>query len=163
MYSSRPDLDELRVQIEALILRESEDFFHPPTDLAVLHVTIRIACEFLDFLKRTDGTPELGEAEYMAGTIRSGMDQYFTIGRWGAVLRGVELQSGFGRRLPSSFSEMRASYESVFQQLIQCTSSAKGVGLLLSLVQMMLLFMTVYFPSFLGYSGPESSAVNPSV
>ncbi len=158
MYFSRPDLDELRVQIEALILRESEDFLDEPKDLAVLQVTIRIACEVLDFLRRTHGTPELREAEYMAGTIRSGMGEYFTMGQWGAILSGLELQKGFGRKLLSSFSEMKASYDSTFQQLIQCTSSAKGIGLLLSLVQMMLLFMTAYFPSFLAYSGPESSS-----
>ena len=39
MYFSRPDVDELRVQIEALILRESEDSFDAPKDLAVLQVT----------------------------------------------------------------------------------------------------------------------------
>ena len=158
MYFSGPDLDKHRVQIEALILRESEDFFHQPKDLAALQVTIRIACEFLDFLRRTDGTPELREAEYMAGTIRSGMDEYFMVSQWGGILSGLELQKGFGRMLPSSFSELKASYDSAFEQLIQCTSSAKGIGLLLSLVQMMLLFMTAYFPSFLAYSGPESAS-----
>ncbi|SRR5579871_2206323 len=163
MYSSRSDLDELKAQIEALILRESEDFFHAPTDLAVLQVTIRIACEFLDFLRRTDGTPELGEAEYMAGTIRSGMDDYFTMGQWGAVLTGLELQRGFGQKVPSSLSEMKTSYDSAFQELLQCTSSAKAIGLLLSLVRMMLFFMAAYFPSFLAYSGPENSSVNSSV
>jgi hypothetical protein len=152
-----PELDELRAQIETIILCDSEEFFDEPKDLAVLQVTIRIACEFSIFLKRTIGTPELREAEYMAGTIRSGLDDYFTMGQWGAVLTGLELQRGFGRKLPNSFSEMKASYTAVFQQLSQCTASAKGIGLLLSLIQMMLLFMTVYFPSFLSFSASESS------
>jgi len=52
-----------------------------------------MACEFLDFLRRTDGTPELREAKYMVATIRSGMDDYFTMGQWGAVLSGLELQN----------------------------------------------------------------------
>ena len=36
--------------------------------------------------------------------------------------------------------------------------SAKAMGLLLSLVQMMFLFMTVYFPSFLSFSSESGSA-----
>jgi hypothetical protein len=36
--------------------------------------------------------------------------------------------------------------------LVPSRHSAKAMGLLLSLVQMMLLFMTVYFPSFSTFS-----------
>lgn len=156
-FKARPP-DELRAQIEALIRRESEDFFDKPEDLAVLQVTIRIACEFCDYVRRIGRTPELTEAEYMVGTIRSGMDDYFAMGQWGSILSGLELQKGFGQKLPSSFSEMKASYEYTFQRLVQCNSSVKGIGLLLSLAQMMLLFMTAYFPSFLAYSGAEGSS-----
>jgi hypothetical protein len=69
-----PEQDELKAQITTVILRDSEDFFDKPADLAVLQNTIRIACEFFGFLKRIDGTPELSEAEYVADTIRSGIE-----------------------------------------------------------------------------------------
>jgi hypothetical protein len=151
-----PEQDKLKAQIETVILRESEDFFDEPEDLAVLQNTIRIACEFLDFLKRTEGTPELSEAEYMADTIRSGIEDFHTMADWGGILSGLELRKGFGQNIPSTLAEMKEMCDSLFQQLIHSTSSAKGVGLLLSLVQIMLLFMTVYFPSFSSFSASES-------
>ena len=83
MRAPSEDINQLKTQIEAVILRQSEDFFADPKDLAVLRVTIRIACEFFDFLERTDDPPEESEAEYMAGTIRSGMDFFFTLAQWG--------------------------------------------------------------------------------
>lgn len=153
-----PELDELKTQITKNILRESEDFFDPPEDLAVLNNTVRIACEFFLFLKRTDGLPDLKDAEYIAGTIRSGIDEFYTMEQWGRILTGLELRRGFSQNLPSTLPEMKKSYDSIFEQLTHCTSSAKGVGLLLSLVQMMLLFMTAYFQTFLSFSGSE---INP--
>ncbi|MHB8413584.1 MAG: hypothetical protein ACYDDI_16780 [Candidatus Acidiferrales bacterium] len=147
MRTPSENLNQLKTQIEAVILRESEDFFADPKDLAVLRVTIRIACEFFDFLERTDDPLEESEAEYMAGTIRSGMDFFFTLAQWGGMLSGLELRTGFGQKLPSTFSEMKVSYGSVLRQLIQCKSSATGMGMLLFLAQTMLLFMTIYFPS----------------
>ena|ERR1017187_4512784 len=147
MLPPKLNVDELKAQIKAVVLRESEDFFDDPEDLAVLQVTIRIACEFLDFLQRTDGSPELSQAVYMAGTIRAGMDEYVTLALWGRIISGLELRDRFDWNLPSSFPEMKTSYSVIFQQLTQSTSSAQGVGMLLSLAQMMLHFMTVYFPS----------------
>jgi len=153
-----PEQDELKAQIETVILRDSEDFFDEPEDLAVLRNAIRIACEFFDFLKRTDGTPELSEAEYMAGTIRSGIDNFYAMAQWGRILTGLELRKGFAQNMLSTLIEIKKMYDSIFQQLTLSTSSAKGVGLLLSLVQIMLLFMTAYFPSFLSFSGSETSS-----
>jgi hypothetical protein len=153
-----PELDELKAQITTVILRDSEDFFEESRDLAVVQNAIRIACEFLDFLKRTYGTPELSEAEYIADTIRSGIDDFYAMAHWGAILSGLELRKGFDQNMPSTLTDMKKMYDSIFQQLIHSPSSAKGVGLLLSLVQIMLLFMAVYFPSFLSFSGSESSA-----
>jgi len=122
-----PELDELKAQIKNIILRESDDFFDEPEDLAVLQVTIRIACEFYDFLKRTDSAPELEEAEYIRDTIRSGMDEFFQMSQWGDILTGLELQKGFRREFPTSFPEVKASYGSVFQELLTSASSVKGL------------------------------------
>ena len=139
-------VDDLKAQIEALILRQSEDFFDEPKDLIVLRVTIRVACEFFDFLRQADGSPDLSEAGYIAGTIRAAMDEYCTLAQWARIISGLE-SKGFNWDLPSDFSEMKASYNSIFQQLMRCNSSAQGIGSLRSLGQIMLLFMTVYFPS----------------
>jgi len=150
-----PELDELETQITKTILHESEGFFDEPQDLAVLRNTVRIACEFFDFLKRTDGAPDLEDAEYITGTIRSGIDDFYTMEQWGRILTGLELKRGFSNNLPGTLPELKKLYDSIFEQLTHCTSSAKGVGLLLSLVQMMLLFMTAYFQTFLSFSGSE--------
>jgi hypothetical protein len=110
------------------------------------------------FLQLSNEIPELGEAEYMAGTIRSGLDWFFSMAQTGSSLKGLKVQSGFGPKLPSTFSELKASYDSVFHQVLESTHGIKAIGLLLSLVQMMFLFMTVYFPSFMSFSsesGPD--------
>ena len=156
--SHSPELEELKAQIKNVILRECEDFFDEPQDLAVLQVTIRIACEFYDFLKRTDFTPDLSEAEYMAGTIRSGIDEFYTLAHWGNILAGLELRRGFGQNLPTTLSELKETYDSGFRRLTCCTSSVTGFGLLLSLVKIMLLFMAAYYPSFLSFSGSVTPA-----
>jgi hypothetical protein len=151
------EMDAMTAQMTAIILRDSEHFFDDPKESEDLQITVRIACEFFVFLQRSKGVPELGEAEYMAGTIRSGLDWFFSMAQTGSTLTGLKLQTGFGPKLPSTFSELKASYDSVFQQVLESTHSIKAIGLLLSLIQMMFLFMTLYFPSFLSFSGESSS------
>jgi len=38
-----------------------------------------MASEFYVFLRQANGTPGLGEAEYMAGSIRAGLDWFYSI------------------------------------------------------------------------------------
>jgi hypothetical protein len=147
-----PELDAMKARMTAVIVRDSEGFFDDPKESEDLETTVRIACEFLLFLQQQKNSPELDEAEYMAGTIRSGLDWFFSMAHTGGILTGLKLQSGFGPKLPSTFPELKASYNSVFHQLLESGHSIKAIGLLLSLVQMMSLFMTVYFPSFLSFS-----------
>lgn len=151
------DLDAMQDQIKGIILRDSEGFFDDLKESEDLQITVRIACEFFVFLQQSKEVPELSEAEYMAGTIRSGLDWFFSMAQTGGILTGLKLQSGFGPKLPSTFPELRASYNSVFHQVLESTHSAKAIGLLLSLAQMMFLFMTVYFPSFSSFSGEDAS------
>jgi hypothetical protein len=152
-----PEMDAMTARMTAIILRDAERFFDDPKESENLQITVRIACEFFLFLQESNDVPELGEAEYMAGTIRSGLDWFFSMAQIGGILTGLKLQRGFGPRLPSTFSELKASYDSVFHQVLDSTHSIKAIGLLLSLVQMMFLFMTVYFPSFLSFSSETGS------
>src|SRR5579863_10235227 len=144
-----PEVDAMKAQMLAIIVRDSEGFFDDPKESENLQITVRVACEFFIFLQQSNDVPELGEGEYMAGTIRSGMDWFFSMAQTGRILTGLKLQRGFGPKLPSTYIELKASYESVFHQVLESAYSIKALGLLLSLIQMMLLFMTVYFPSFL--------------
>src|SRR5260370_12264628 len=153
---SSPEVEAMKARMEAIMLRDSEGFFDAPKESEDLQITIRIACEFFVFLQQSNDVPELGEAEYMAGTVRSGLDWFFSMAETGGILKGLKLQSGFGPKLPSTFPELKASYDSIFHQVLESNHSIKAIGLLLSLVQMMFRFMTVYFPSFLSFSSEKT-------
>ena len=152
-----PELPALIQRIVDLMVKDSEGCLDPE-EIESLQITVRIACEFFLFLQQSNDVPDLDEANYMAGTVRSGMDWFFSVARTSGILNGLELQSGFGRpQLPSTFAELKVSYGSVFQQVLESTHSIKAFGLLLSLVKMMLLFMAIYFPSFLSFA-PENGS-----
>ena len=152
-----PEIDAMKAQMTAMIVRDSEGFFDDPKEREDLQITVRTACEFFVFLQQSNDVPELDEAEYMAGTIRSGMDWFFSMAQAGRILTGLKLRYGFGPKLPSTFSELKASYESVFHEILEAAHSIKAMGLLLSLIQMMFLFMTIYFPSFLSFASENRS------
>jgi len=159
MGKSERDVDELREEIEAIILRGADEFFDAPEDRSALEVTVRICCEFYDFLMGAGDEPDSSDANYMASTIRSGMEEYFTLEQYGRVLSGLKLQQGFSNsgKLPQTFAGLKAEYETTFKQVLDCDVSAKAFGLLLSLTKLMLLFLTVYFQSFESYSAPDAA------
>jgi hypothetical protein len=158
MSEKQRDVDELREEIEAIILRGSEGFFDDAEDRSALEVTVRVCCEFYDFLVRTTDVPDSSDANYMASTIRSGMDEYFTMEQYGRILGGLKLLEGFSGKLPQTFAELKKEYVAIFQQVLDCEVSGKAFGLLLSLTKLMLLFMTVYFQSFQSYSTPDAAS-----
>ena len=153
MAKRKRDVDELREEIEGKILRGAEDFFDAPEDRSALEGTVRACCKFFDFLSETQGeVPDPSEANFIVGTIRSHLDEYFTMEQWGRILSGLKLQEGFSGKLPQTFVELKTEYEVLFQQVLDCEVSAKAFGLLLSLTRLMLLFLAVYFQSFESYS-----------
>jgi|SRR5580692_6066020 hypothetical protein len=157
MEKPERDVDELRDEIEAIILRNSEDFFSEAEDRATLEVTVRVCCEFRHFLAKAEGAdPDPSEANYIVGTIRAHVDEYFTMEQWGRILSGLKLREGFSQKLPDTFAEFKMEYEAIFRQILDCDVSAKAFGLLLSLTRLMLLFLTVYFQSFESYSAPDA-------
>src|SRR5579863_9409987 len=157
MGKPKRDVDELREQIEAIILRGADDFFDAPEDRSALEVTVRICCEFYDFLMNADDPPDSSDANYMASTIRSGVEEYFTLEQYGRVLSGLKLQEGFSGKLPQTLAELKTEYEAIFLRVLNCEVSAEAFGLLLSLTKLMLLFLTVYFQSFQSYAAPNTA------
>jgi hypothetical protein len=157
MGKRKRDVDELREQIEWIILRGADDFFEAPEDRSALEVTVRVCCEFYDFLMGADDPPDSSDANYMASTIRSGVEEYFTLEQYGRVLSGLKLQEGFSVKLPQTFAELKTEYETLFQQVLDCEISGKAFGLLLSLTKLMLLFLAIYFQSFQSYSSPDGA------
>ncbi len=157
MGKPKRDVDELRDEIETIILRDSGDFFEDAEPRDALEVTVRICCEFYNFLETEGAPPDTSEARYVAQTVRSGMDQFYAMEQYGRILSGLQLQEGFSQKLPQTFAELKVGYETIFQQVLDCKSGAKAVGLLLSLTKLMLLFLTVYFQSFQSYSAPDAA------
>jgi hypothetical protein len=160
MGKPKRDVDELRDQIEGIILRGARDFFDAAEDRSALEVTVRICCEFYEFLTNAGDEPDSSDANYMASTIRSGIEEYFTLEQYGRVLSGLKLQQGFAGKLPQTLDELKTEYEAIFQQVLDCEVSAQAFGLLLSLTKLMLLFLTVYFQSFQSYSAPDATMVD---
>jgi hypothetical protein len=160
MGKPKRDVDELRDEIETIILRDSGDFFEDAEPRDALEVTVRICCEFYNFLESEGDPPDTSEARYVAQTVRSGMDQFYAMEQYGRILSGLKLQEGFSSsgKLPQTFAELKTEYDSIFQQVLGCDVSAKAFGLLLSLTKLMLLFLTVYFQSFQSYSAPDAAS-----
>jgi hypothetical protein len=65
--------------IEDRIVAGSEGFFDEPDIRKDLHVTIRIAGDFYGFLSKSHDEPSAREIAYMLDTIRSGMDEFFSL------------------------------------------------------------------------------------
>ena len=74
-------------------------------------------------MKGIDGSAELSEAEYMADTIRSGIDDFYAMAQWGRILTGLELRKDFAQNMPTTLTEMKKMYDSIFQQLTESTAS----------------------------------------
>src|SRR6516162_1617001 len=70
---------DLVKRIEEQIVAGSEDFFGEPDIRKDLHVTIRIAGDFYNFLVKSGENPPAAEVTYVSDTIRSGMDQFFSL------------------------------------------------------------------------------------
>ena len=153
---SSPVTDAMRAQMTAVILRDSEGNFDDPKEREDLQITVRVACEFFVFLKQSNDPLELGEAEYMAETIRS---DWIVFSGWlrPGLPDWIKIAKWLRRELAKHFVRTESLYNSVFHEVLECTYSVKAIGLLLSLVQMMFLFRTVYFPSFLSFSGESAT------
>jgi hypothetical protein len=146
MMSPSPEIDAMKAQMTAIIVRDSEGFFDNLKESEDLQISVRIACEFFVFLKQSSETPELIEAAYMAGTIRSGLDWFVSMAQTGRMA-GLELQSGLDSQFPRAFPELKTSYDLAFRQALESKRSTEALGLFLALLQMMLLFLAAYFPS----------------
>lgn len=137
--------DRFRDTIEALLV-QGEGVFDTGTSHQDLRVTIRIACEFYDFLQTLGGQIEVSECEYMRDTIRAAMDQFYTLSYDANCVVGLKLEMGFDLKPPATHLELKSSYCSSFEELTRCQSTVWGIGLLVYLSRMMLFFIAAYYP-----------------
>ena len=56
MLSKEHEIDALRAQMTAIIVRDADGYFDDPREREDLHITVKIACEFFAFLRSSNQT-----------------------------------------------------------------------------------------------------------
>jgi hypothetical protein len=102
--------------IENLIVEKSEGYFNDPDSRENLHVTIRIASDFYQFLLRFDDQPPRREVDYIMGTIRSGFDWFFALAFDCGPVTGSENWK-FVEDFAGNFPTLRAEFMGRFGRL----------------------------------------------
>ena len=99
-------------------LRQDEGLFDDePEDLEALRVTVRIAADFHEFLTKWDDKPPDIEIDYIVGTIRAGIDFFFSISSLYRILDTSRAKRTFAWDVTSNFADMRRSFLSLFSTL----------------------------------------------
>lgn len=139
---------DLVKRIEDSIVTGSEGFFDERNIRDDLHVVIRIAGDFYDFLVKSGERPPAKEIDYMMGTIRSGMDEFFSLAYLCGTITGSETWS-FDRDVHWNFPALRESFLRGFEHLTEASdvSAVDGLASLLSLTRLELVFLAQHFPS----------------
>ncbi len=133
-------------EIENAIVADSGDWFdHIREDL---HVTIRIANDFYNFLAEFGESPSAYEIAYMMGTIRSGIDESYQLA---SSCRSLGLSS-FAKSADLSsqvdFSALRERFMRHFKHIDDAgLSFTERMTSLFALTQLELLFLAQNFPS----------------
>ncbi len=137
-------------EIEERILPATGDLFESPRQKEGLHVTIRIACEFHKFLLDFGDLPPRDEAEYVADTIRSGIDWFMSLASTCHYLDDELAAWSFDRQAVSNFHDLRSACMKHFEEL-RAPSASLGTMLacLLTLTHLELVFMAQTYPFFL--------------
>lgn len=136
-------------KIEESIVAGSEGFFDDQPTRDDLHVTIRIAKDFHEFLVKFGDNPPAAESRYVMGTIRSGMDWFFGLAHDCAIINTPRSSWNFVPQERWDFSGFRRRFLSNFERLTGDTDIGviDRLALLLALTHMELVFLAQHFPS----------------
>lgn len=155
---------DLVKRIEELIVAGSEGCFggfDVPELREDLHVTIRIARDFHDFLVKFGEKPPAEEIDYVMGTIRSGMDEFFLLAYNCRSINTSETW-GFDPHVHWDFPALRERFMRGFEHLADPdVSVVDRLASLLALTHLELVFLAQHFPpAILGdvVDDPQSSA-----
>jgi hypothetical protein len=152
---------ETVVRIEDFILAGSEGFFDEGEIKEDLHVTIRIAGAFYEFLLKSGDQPSTKEIAYVTDTIRSGIDEFFALAY---ICRLIDTRPdtwSFDPNLQWNFADLREKFLCGFEQLAKASEATAidRLASLLRLTHLELVFLARYFPSaILSFAGPQPSA-----
>jgi hypothetical protein len=135
-------------EIEDRIIAATEDLFETPKERELLHISIRVSCDFHKFLLDSGDSPLRDEAEYVGDTIRSGIDWFFLLAFHCHGIRDDLAKWTFGRQATSNFRELRKACLKHFEILSSASASAgELLGSLLAFIHLELIFMAQTFPA----------------
>jgi hypothetical protein len=135
-------------EIENRVVAATERLFESGKEREMLHISIRVSCEFQKFLLDFGDSPSQDEAEYVADTIRSGMDWFYSLAHHCHSLPDDLATWRFDRQITSNFPKLREACLGQFN--ILCRPSAtpgEMLASLLAFIHLELIFMAQVFPS----------------
>lgn len=135
--------------IEDQILAGSEGFFDEPNIREDLHVTMRIARDFHDFLVNSGERPSAREVAYVTNTIRSGMDEFFALAYICKVINTGRDTWKFDPQARWDFPTLREKFLRGFERLVGSIDAGtdERLALLLALTHLEIVFLAQHFPS----------------
>lgn len=136
-------------RIEDQILGSSEGFFDDLEVRKDLCVTIRIAESFYGFLERYGEAPSESEISYMTDTIRSGIDNFFSLAYICKVINTEQETWAFATHAQWDYPALRTKFLHGFQHLAAdaTPSAAEKLATLFALTHLELVFLAQHFPS----------------
>ncbi|GGA61647.1 hypothetical protein GCM10011507_11480 [Edaphobacter acidisoli] len=148
--------------IEKMILDGSCGFFDK-FDVEDLHVTIRIARDFNSFLEKFGENPPTDEIVYVSDTVRSGMDQFFSLAQVCGFIETEDEKWSFDQHLSWNYGALRLEFLDTFERLHESldVNVVQRLTWLLTLTHLELVFLAKHFPSAM-LSGISEGSRRPS-
>ena len=142
-------------EVESRIMAATGELFESAKERELLHISIRVSCEFQKFLLDFGDSPPQDEAEYVAATIRSGLRWFYLLDFHCHGVRDDLVTWRFDRQV-SNFPKLREACLRRFETLCQSSATAgEMLASLLAFVHLELVFMAQVFPSIVD---PNSKA-----
>jgi hypothetical protein len=160
-------------RIESAIVAGAEDLFEDAnirvdlrsTTREDLHTTIRIAKDFYDFLVTHGESPNGEQIDYMAGTIRSGIDEFYLLAYSCRSVIGNGGTKSFDPHEHWDFPALRERFMRGFDHLADPdVSAADRLASLFALTHFELVFLARHFPSAIfAERASDSMTINESL
>lgn len=143
---------DLANRIEDRIMAGSQDFFDEAPIRKDLHVTIRIAEDFYNFLVKAGEKPSPEEVTHVSDTIRSGIDEFFALAYICKVINTERGTWAFDRHVRWDFPALRERFLRGFEELAESpdANAAQSLASLLALTHLELVFLAQNFPAVSG-------------
>ncbi len=130
-----------------------------------LHVTIRIAKDFYDFLAKHRDAPDGEQIDYMAGTIRSGIDEFYLLAYGCRGIIKDEANWNLDPQEQWNFPVLRERFMKTFEHLVEPDLRAsERLTSLFVLTHLELVFLALYFPfAIFAESASDSMSIKESL